>query len=1228
MAALVPWDFPRRVRSTRPRTPSDGGARQGSPAGAQITLGLHTNYRYRLGTVAASKSEESFCDEAIRLLRDTVVFGVALTQRRRVVLFKQKSLLSEFTLGKGYRIVTIPLAIIIVYGLALVALARQPWLQIRYRVKFGIAPSLYFGIGLLLLMPIAATLLPLGLPLPAILLLAFVGNPILARVHCRPLDIVGPDVRILRRLLGNRTAIRNVPRDVRSYVLLLIAATGLAWASGRHRALVYCLSELGTMLDLGNDFELAERCLEIAEGLRQSRKIGDLFDLVGLTLRMASVQVGKGNIDVAKATIHSLPQYDIATDRGAQWKALESVTYARIFQATMQLDAAISQLDAARTLAMARIPAFPGLGRRSRARLFGFIAAHAIEQRVFTCHALGRFDEAYDQALRDLELLDKHVPADELLSLRALVVYVRTLISSGQERELAKSQWQAAWSTLLQERQRAESVYSNEPHDASGANRATEPKLRLVGRPGKVPAAEGQDEPLFANLADLRRLLVRQTTLYHIKSTALTLAMAATALADVDAATKAIDMLHWAIQIEPDDAFPMLLPVLRSISHHSVRDANEALRVLDPHIAGSMDSNLFARLARAILKTVANLRSRVVRDRFLPLLEALGAVETLRVQYALQEVHLARSLYSNSSDEASDKATQELLEFVTIFAPLGFLCNLGLALHASDAEAGDDASKYFRRAVDWLEERRVLIETLSTVAYFKTRYGWVYEYAVRHFFNCRRYTDALLMADRLKCLGFLVLNQYRDLGVDDTCDKTLVQHYHYIHKQIEELRSIDLEYQETDFWDVFAKLIEGNLGFSTMDEVRAELTRLQNELDLARARIRRDHPAFRERRSVLANTQWEVPDVAKEQAIVYYHIDYDRILAFTVRAGQRIKGHAASASNRGNATTPFDKQLASWVQQYVAALQSDNNDRKCLLLSSLPLVQLLIDCIRDDLAGVTELTIVPDGPLFELPMHALVQPCHEAYLIEQWAFSYVPNLGVLRLAANESERPRGNLSSALVVVNPDTCGEWGNLDNAAAEADTVCTALKNAVRLEGAEAAKMRFINDSPSFSVIHVIAHSYADPECPLRSYIRFAGESVSDCRLHVEEVAGLHLHCTLCNLSSCQSGRISVTATWEIDGLGCSFLLAGARSIVASHWGVNDQFGKELMSTFYQADFRDHPARALQAAQRQWASDDSEFSHPKYWAPFYAVDLHRVERAPTKRAHLSLVTSAKVLN
>jgi CHAT domain-containing protein len=91
---------------------------------------------------------------------------------------------------------------------------------------------------------------------------------------------------------------------------------------------------------------------------------------------------------------------------------------------------------------------------------------------------------------------------------------------------------------------------------------------------------------------------------------------------------------------------------------------------------------------------------------------------------------------------------------------------------------------------------------------------------------------------------------------------------------------------------------------------------------------------------------------------------------------------------------------------------------------------------------------------------------------------------------------------------------------------------------------------------------------------------------------------------LSACRTGIGEVVAGEGVIGLGWSFLRAGARGIVVSHWTVEDASAARLMIAFHRrlAAATD-PVRALAEAAREIQSLGPEYRHPAHWAPFVIV-------------------------
>ena len=119
----------------------------------------------------------------------------------------------------------------------------------------------------------------------------------------------------------------------------------------------------------------------------------------------------------------------------------------------------------------------------------------------------------------------------------------------------------------------------------------------------------------------------------------------------------------------------------------------------------------------------------------------------------------------------------------------------------------------------------------------------------------------------------------------------------------------------------------------------------------------------------------------------------------------------------------------------------------------------------------------------------------------------------------------------------------------------------------------------------------------------------------LTFQEIFDLKLDADLVILSACDTaGAATVAATREagvasgggnaLDGLVRSFIGAGGRSVIASHWPAPDDFDatKRLIGGLFAAPQGESIADALWASEKQ-LMDDKRTSHPYYWAGFAII-------------------------
>src|SRR6185436_2148025 len=115
-------------------------------------------------------------------------------------------------------------------------------------------------------------------------------------------------------------------------------------------------------------------------------------------------------------------------------------------------------------------------------------------------------------------------------------------------------------------------------------------------------------------------------------------------------------------------------------------------------------------------------------------------------------------------------------------------------------------------------------------------------------------------------------------------------------------------------------------------------------------------------------------------------------------------------------------------------------------------------------------------------------------------------------------------------------------------------------------------------------------------------------DGRMDVHEILELKLNAKLVTLSACDTALgtgyfADVPAGDDLVGLTRAFLFAGAPSVLASLWEVNDRSAGVLMHSFYGRLGHTDKATALAEAQRGLRARRGPYAHPYYWGSFVLV-------------------------
>jgi CHAT domain-containing protein len=286
-------------------------------------------------------------------------------------------------------------------------------------------------------------------------------------------------------------------------------------------------------------------------------------------------------------------------------------------------------------------------------------------------------------------------------------------------------------------------------------------------------------------------------------------------------------------------------------------------------------------------------------------------------------------------------------------------------------------------------------------------------------------------------------------------------------------------------------------------------------------------------------------------------------------------------------------------------------------------------------AGKLRLVIVPDGKLHLLPFDSLRD--HEGhYVLTAHVVTYAPSATVLYLLRTSHSAHHATLpflgvgdvpyqrTSALetakttdsVSTGSDASGDlFGSagvklkyLPGSRQEVIAAGEALGNRSILLLDEKATETAFKSQPlaDFQIIHLAVHGIASTRFPDRAALVLESDPASheDGLLQVREIRNLPLNSELVILSACDTGQGRLLGEEGVANLEQAFLLAGAKTIVASLWGADDTYTLALMKHFYRhLANRQDKGSALRQAKIDLLEEFGEQALPFYWAGFTMV-------------------------
>ncbi|HEV2380773.1 MAG TPA: CHAT domain-containing protein [Terriglobia bacterium] len=310
------------------------------------------------------------------------------------------------------------------------------------------------------------------------------------------------------------------------------------------------------------------------------------------------------------------------------------------------------------------------------------------------------------------------------------------------------------------------------------------------------------------------------------------------------------------------------------------------------------------------------------------------------------------------------------------------------------------------------------------------------------------------------------------------------------------------------------------------------------------------------------------------------------------------------------------REIDAAVENYLGEIRSGRPATK----SGQNLYSLLLEPVVGN-ADRPSLIVVPDGKLNLLPFDALTDNAGQLVL-NSHVVSYAPSGTVLYLIRKspQSQRPARRFLGIGAIeyvappgVRPNSTGavtdpfqndpvRLGDITKTRDEIIDADRALGgNGALLLGSSATEAAFKSQPlGDFQIIHIATHGIANPQFPDRAALVLASDprSGEDGLLQVPEIKDLDLHADLLTLSGCDTGVGDLEGEEGVANLVRAFLVAGARSIVASLWATSDIYTQNLMHHFYRHVAEGQgPAQALRQAKLDLIRKFGDQAVPALW-------------------------------
>ena len=345
--------------------------------------------------------------------------------------------------------------------------------------------------------------------------------------------------------------------------------------------------------------------------------------------------------------------------------------------------------------------------------------------------------------------------------------------------------------------------------------------------------------------------------------------------------------------------------------------------------------------------------------------------------------------------------------------------------------------------------------------------------------------------------------------------------------------------------------------------------------------------------------------LAAGEVLLYPILMSDRLELLYISGGAN---GAASTFRRLPPNRSVDRQaVARLVETVVLSLSNDEDDR--WRAASRQLYDLLIKPIEAELKPGSILAVVPDGALRALPFSVLLD-ADNRFLVQRTRVSVAPSLAYSQPGGLDNGRRQELVSASLELEVSLPAGYFEKLNGTANEARQAAfvdgNRISRAVFIENFRKVDLVNALTLQQVDVLHLATHASFNGRSD-RAFIVANGEMIllSELRQILTQNRTRGDELDLLVLSACETAVGDDEASM---GLAGAAVQAGARSVIASLWPVNDIGTAQLMKTFYER-YRAGSSKSasLREAQLSLIEAGGSNANPNIWAAFTLLGAWR---------------------